>query len=107
MTSWSLPAPTAFDVLARVLVSAVRPWSRSKIRDIRPCGWRSRPPAPRCCPFAVDEEGLRVDLLPLETRIICVCPSHQFPLGVTMSARRRKALIQFAQQHGAVIIERL
>ena len=30
---------------------------------------------------------------------------HQFPLGVTLSARRRKALIEFARNRGAVIIE--
>ncbi len=34
-----------------------------------------------------------------------VTPSHQFPLGVTMSASRRMQLLQWAHKHGAWIIE--
>ncbi len=56
-------------------------------------------------PVGVDEEGLIIEQLPADVGIICVCPSHQFPLGVTMSMRRRKALIEFARHTGAVIIE--
>jgi GntR family transcriptional regulator/MocR family aminotransferase len=37
--------------------------------------------------------------------LICVCPSHQFPLGVTLSAERRRALVALARQRGAVIVE--
>ena len=32
-------------------------------------------------------------------------PSHQFPLGATMSPRRRPALLAFARRAGAVVIE--
>jgi GntR family transcriptional regulator/MocR family aminotransferase len=53
----------------------------------------------------IDEEGLIVEQLPSDTRVICVTPSHQFPLGVTMSLRRRQALIAFARERGAIIIE--
>lgn len=53
----------------------------------------------------VDEEGLVVDALPPEARIVCVTPSHQYPLGVVMSARRRAALLDFAQANNAVVIE--
>jgi GntR family transcriptional regulator/MocR family aminotransferase len=53
----------------------------------------------------VDDEGLRVDLLPKATRIIAVTPSHQFPMGVAMSMARRAQLIDFARTHRAVIIE--
>jgi GntR family transcriptional regulator/MocR family aminotransferase len=56
-------------------------------------------------PIGIDEEGLMVEKLPPGVRIICVTPSHQFPLGVSMSMRRREALIEFAREHGAVIIE--
>jgi GntR family transcriptional regulator / MocR family aminotransferase len=59
----------------------------------------------RLVPVGVDDEGLIVEQLPADVRIICVCPSHQFPLGVTMSARRRQALVAFARRRGAVIIE--
>ena len=43
--------------------------------------------------------------MPSNVGVICVCPSHQFPLGTTMSVRRRKALIAFARRNGAIIIE--
>jgi GntR family transcriptional regulator / MocR family aminotransferase len=56
-------------------------------------------------PIEVDAEGLVVEQLRPEVGVICVCPSHQFPLGVTMSKRRRRALIEFARKRGAVIIE--
>jgi GntR family transcriptional regulator/MocR family aminotransferase len=56
-------------------------------------------------PVPVDGEGLIVEHLPPDVGVICVCPSHQFPTGVTMSPRRRKALIEFARSRGAVIVE--
>jgi GntR family transcriptional regulator/MocR family aminotransferase len=48
---------------------------------------------------------LIVEQLPDDVSVICVCPSHQFPLGATLSARRRKALVAFARRRGAVIVE--
>jgi GntR family transcriptional regulator/MocR family aminotransferase len=56
-------------------------------------------------PVGVDDEGLMVERLPADVGVICLCPSHQFPLGVTMSARRRRELVEFARRHRAVIIE--
>lgn len=53
----------------------------------------------------VDSEGMRVDLIPDGTRLIYATPSHQFPLGMPMSQARRVALLERAQQLGAVIIE--
>jgi GntR family transcriptional regulator/MocR family aminotransferase len=53
----------------------------------------------------VDDEGLVVDRLPSNARAICVTPSHQFPLGVAMSLRRRAALLDFARARRAVVIE--
>lgn len=38
-------------------------------------------------------------------RLVYVTPSHQFPLGVTMTMARRLALIAWAQRHDAWIIE--
>jgi GntR family transcriptional regulator/MocR family aminotransferase len=40
-----------------------------------------------------------------EARLAIVTPSHQFPLGVTMSLRRRLALLAWAQRTGGWIIE--
>jgi GntR family transcriptional regulator/MocR family aminotransferase len=53
----------------------------------------------------VDGEGLVVEALPERTRVVHVSPSHQFPLGVAMSLRRRLALLGWAERTGAVIIE--
>src|SRR5450830_1179379 len=53
----------------------------------------------------VDEDGLRVDLIPDGTRLIYVTPAHQFPLGMPMSLARRQALLERARQLGAIIIE--
>ncbi|MFN7977805.1 MAG: PLP-dependent aminotransferase family protein [Vicinamibacterales bacterium] len=56
-------------------------------------------------PVPVDDEGLVVDALPARARLVYVTPSHQFPLGVTMSLRRRTALLAWAERRGAVVIE--
>jgi GntR family transcriptional regulator/MocR family aminotransferase len=53
----------------------------------------------------VDEHGLVVDQLPPTARLVYVTPSHQYPLGMTMSMTRRRALLQWAQRHDAAIIE--
>jgi GntR family transcriptional regulator / MocR family aminotransferase len=53
----------------------------------------------------VDEQGLVVDLLPPEARIVYVTPSHQYPLGMTMSMPRRRALLRWADRHDAAVIE--
>ena len=58
-------------------------------------------------PRPVDAEGIVIHRAPSRPRprIIYVTPSHQFPLGVTMSLKRRKALLEFAQTRGAYILE--
>jgi GntR family transcriptional regulator/MocR family aminotransferase len=53
----------------------------------------------------VDDEGLVVELLPASARIVYVTPSHQFPLGMAMSASRRSALLEWAADHDAAILE--
>ncbi|WP_048303852.1 PLP-dependent aminotransferase family protein [Pseudomonas aeruginosa] len=53
----------------------------------------------------VDAEGLRVDLLPDNAKLVYVTPSHQFPLGMPMSLERRLQLLDWAQRHRALIIE--
>jgi GntR family transcriptional regulator/MocR family aminotransferase len=59
-------------------------------------------------PVPVDNEGLDVAeglKLSPKARAAFVTPSHQFPLGVTMSAQRRFQLLDWAQSTGAWIIE--
>ena len=56
----------------------------------------------------VDEEGLDIaagERRAPNARLACVAPSHQYPLGVTMSLRRRLALLDWAARHGAWILE--
>src|SRR5213596_4337535 len=58
-------------------------------------------------PRPVDREGIVIGR-PAKGRspkIIYVTPSHQFPLGMTMSLARRTALISFARDRDAYIFE--
>ncbi len=59
-------------------------------------------------PVAVDDEGLNVQLgrqLFPNARFAYVTPSHQYPLGVTMSLQRRLELLDWATENAAWIIE--
>jgi GntR family transcriptional regulator / MocR family aminotransferase len=59
-------------------------------------------------PVPVDEEGLNVTALHRRgpnIRAVFVTPSHQYPLGMTMSASRRFALLDWAARHEAWILE--
>jgi len=56
-------------------------------------------------PVPVDREGMRTDTLPGAARLAYVTPSHQFPLGVVMSAGRRRELLAWARRTGAHVIE--
>jgi GntR family transcriptional regulator/MocR family aminotransferase len=98
-------AQQAFDLLGRILVTP----GRTKAAIESPCYPPLRAALAAAgadiAPVPVDDEGLVVDRLPADTRIVCVTPSHQFPLGVAMSARRRAHLLEFARANRAVVIE--
>jgi GntR family transcriptional regulator/MocR family aminotransferase len=56
----------------------------------------------------VDEDGLDTARLPAaetRTRLAYITPSHQFPVGSTMPASRRLALLDWADRSGAYIFE--
>lgn len=54
---------------------------------------------------SVDEEGMQIDRdLPTPT-LIFTSPSHQYPTGSVLSAARRLALLEYARQHNAWIVE--
>ncbi|MBM7823210.1 PLP-dependent aminotransferase family protein [Kocuria palustris] len=58
------------------------------------------------CP--VDDDGLRVDLLPAgddAPDVLIVTPSHQYPLGGSLSLQRRLELLEWAQRHDVLIVE--
>lgn len=60
----------------------------------------------RISPISIDDEGLCVDeLTGRERGIVCVTPSHQFPIGVTMSLNRRLRLLEWANSVGTYIVE--
>jgi GntR family transcriptional regulator/MocR family aminotransferase len=97
----------ALEITARVLLD---PGARVWIED--PCYHLARDvfKLNGCepVPVFVDEEGLDVAAGITKcrnARAAFVSPSHQFPLGVTMSASRRFQLIEWAQSSGAWIIE--
>lgn len=54
----------------------------------------------------VDDEGIVPELIPdARQDFIYVTPAHQFPVGGTLSAARRVALLQRAREIGAWVIE--
>jgi GntR family transcriptional regulator/MocR family aminotransferase len=58
-------------------------------------------------PRPIDQEGIVIAQSSKQAspRIIYTTPSHQFPLGVTMSFPRRTALIDFARERNAFVFE--
>jgi len=97
----------ALSLIARVLVEPGRPvWVEEPgyggARDV----FRLR--SARLVPVPVDEEGMIVsagiEKCP-EASAAYVTPSHQYPLGMVMSASRRLQLLDWAQRSGAWIIE--
>ncbi|HLK32914.1 MAG TPA: PLP-dependent aminotransferase family protein [Terriglobales bacterium] len=97
----------ALEITARVLLD---PGSRVWIEEpgYRMAGDVLALAGCRLIPVSVDTEGLDVAegiaLCP-KARAAFVTPSHQFPLGVTMSASRRLRLLDWAQSSGSWIIE--
>ncbi|UMG91434.1 PLP-dependent aminotransferase family protein [Nocardioides sp. TF02-7] len=59
----------------------------------------------RVVPVPVDGEGIVVDRIPAGARLVYTTPSHQFPLGVTLSLGRRRQLLAHAARHGAAVVE--
>ncbi len=62
----------------------------------------------RIVPIPVDADGLRVEELPTGAAappIVCVTPSHQYPLGGRLPVARRLALLEWAQAHDSLIVE--
>src|SRR6266508_214651 len=62
----------------------------------------------RIVPVPVDHEGLDVTAGAArcpDARLAYVSPSHQYPLGVTMSLARRLALLEWAARAGAWVLE--
>ena len=59
----------------------------------------------RLRPVPVDDEGLGVDSMPSDVRLAFVTPTHQYPLGGALTIARRNALLQWAVEREAYVIE--
>lgn len=97
----------ALDLSARVLLDADSPvwieepgyWLARHILVALGC---------RVIPVPVDSEGLDVAAgikRSPKARAAFVAPSHQYPLGVTMTASRRLQLLEWARHSGSWIVE--
>ncbi len=100
-------AQAGLDLAARVLLD---PGDRAWVEEPGYAGLRAALVASGAepVPVPVDAEGLSVEAgrrLAPDARLAAVSPSHQFPLGVTMSLARRLALLDWAQERGAWILE--
>jgi GntR family transcriptional regulator / MocR family aminotransferase len=57
-------------------------------------------------PVPIDERGIDVDALAAtEVRAVILTPTHQFPTGSGLAPERRQALVSWASERGATIIE--
>jgi GntR family transcriptional regulator/MocR family aminotransferase len=57
-------------------------------------------------PMPVDGDGLIVEhLAETSADAVLVTPAHHCPLGTTMSPRRRAALVAWADEHDAIVVE--
>src|SRR5690606_13106184 len=95
----------AFDLLARILVTPGETVVALEDPGYPPLRAAFAAAGAVVRPVPVDDEGLVVERVPREARVVCVTPSHQFPLGVVMSPRRRASLLDLAGSRGAVVIE--
>ncbi|MFI7418767.1 PLP-dependent aminotransferase family protein [Nonomuraea sp. NPDC049684] len=56
-------------------------------------------------PCPVDEDGVIVDDLPRDLRVLYTTPAHQYPLGGRLPIPRRERLLSWARSTGATIVE--
>jgi len=98
-------AQQAFDLLARVLVTPGQTRVAVEEPGYPPLRATFAAAGARLVHVPVDGEGMRVDRLPADVRVIAVTPSHQSPMGSVLSMQRRLALLEFARRHNAVVIE--
>ncbi len=94
----------AVDIVARVLVAT---GDRVVVEDpgYRPPRRLFESLGAKVIGVPVDNDGLVVEAIPRDTRLVHVTPSHQYPLGVSMSLARRIALLAWAERNDAAILE--
>jgi len=94
----------ALDIIARALLA---PRERIAVEDpgYAPPTRLFKALGIRVIGVPVDRSGLVVDALSRGIRAVYVTPSHQYPLGAAMTMPRRQALLAWAEQNNAAIIE--
>ncbi|WP_238007781.1 PLP-dependent aminotransferase family protein [Dactylosporangium sp. AC04546] len=97
-------AQQALDLIARVLVE---PGTVVAVEEpgYRPARRLFASHGARVVGVPVDAEGIVVAALPRTARLVYVTPSHQYPLGTAMSLHRRSALLAWAEETGAAVVE--
>ncbi|MFP5238035.1 MAG: PLP-dependent aminotransferase family protein [Acidobacteriota bacterium] len=97
-------AQQALDLIARVLVEPGEP---VVIEEPHYQGTRQvlRAAGARLLAAQVDREGLDPASLPASAKLAFVTPSHQFPTGAVLPLSRRLALLEWARQRNATIVE--
>lgn len=98
-------AQQAFDLLARLLVTPGATRVAVEEPGYPPLRAAFAAAGARLVPVPVDAEGLVVAGLPDDVQVVSVTPSHQSPTGTVLSQRRRMALLAFARERNAVVIE--
>jgi GntR family transcriptional regulator / MocR family aminotransferase len=98
-------AQQAFDLLARMLVTPRRTCVALEDPGYAPLRAAFNAAGGKVMAVPVDHDGLVTSELPRNADIVCVTPSHQFPLGCVLSTQRRLELCDFARNRNAVIIE--
>lgn len=97
----------ALDLAARVLIDPDDPvWIEEP--GYRPTAAVLGAAGAKLVPVPVDEDGLSVVeglARAPHPRLICISPSHQYPLGVTMSLGRRLELLEAAGKAGSFVLE--
>lgn len=89
------------EVLGRGAIAVEDPGYRAAVATAEQSGWE-------VVDVGVDAEGIDLTALrraPGDIRAVYVTPAHQHPLGITMSAGRRIALLAEATQRGALVVE--
>ncbi|WP_229689715.1 MocR-like pyridoxine biosynthesis transcription factor PdxR [Microbispora bryophytorum] len=56
-------------------------------------------------PCPVDEQGVIVEALPDDLRVLYTTPAHQFPVGGRLPIPRRERLLAWARRTGAIVVE--
>ncbi len=60
----------------------------------------------KAVPVAIDERGIDVDALAATgARAVILTPTHQFPTGTALASERRQALVRWAVESDATVIE--